>query len=399
MWHWDQGRLEYFQFNIIQKIAAFAINHDLKTIDRATLQTEIGLPFTPDDINYPPWRNYSRVFRLCLLVNVQSDRAIHTPVAELLSVPGKITSDEYFHFLACSFSDPTPALKNWLPSTYLRYPLLFALKYLLAMAATNIGNRVTIDTIIALYQSSNFKGDEDQDDFINLIRHSQHLISEFSKNKINKDMRRQSRESLLVLAQISYLHVTRNEIVISLHPEDATDAFNELSPISGTPQLDREMEIARLSSYFQGGSTNTFFDYPHTVVGEFEINGFAEGSKTRKTHIVIERNSGLLREYFLHNQASVCDLCCMDTQNSYPWAARILDLHHLLPLSCGTNVKTTGTVFSDLIPICPSCHRATHRYYDKWLNEHGCLDFSSKEQAHQVYNQMKSNFNGICYAP
>ena len=70
-------------------------------------------------------------------------------------------------------------------------------------------------------------------------------------------------------------------------------------------------------------------------------------------------------------------------------------MHHLLPLSSGTRVESKGTTFDDLVPICPNCHRAVHRFYDVWLNDNDKKDFKNMEEARVVYQEMKSNFSGL----
>ena len=78
MWNWDLGRLDYFQFDNLKKIARYALTHDLRLTDRAALVAATGLPFLPDDGRYPPWRNYSRVFRpsmICTERGTGSNRA------------------------------------------------------------------------------------------------------------------------------------------------------------------------------------------------------------------------------------------------------------------------------------------------------------------------------------
>ena len=83
---------------------------------------------------------------------------------------------------------------------------------------------------------------------------------------------------------------------------------------------------------------------------------------------------------------------------SYPWTERVMDLHHLLPLSSGTRVESTGTTFDDLVPVCPSCHRAVHRFYDRWLSSNDRKDFKSAHEALGVYNSMKQTFPGLIHA-
>lgn len=132
MWRFDQGRIEYFQFDEIRKVAKFCVAHDLKSTKRKPLVEATGLPFYPEDDDYPPWRNYSRVFRTAMLVANIGGVAQPTKVAQLLAMDGSVTSDDYFHFLAQTFTDPHPSFQEWSPTDNPRFPLLFAIKFLLA---------------------------------------------------------------------------------------------------------------------------------------------------------------------------------------------------------------------------------------------------------------------------
>ena len=60
MWSWDQGRLDYFQFDNLKKIARFALKHDLRAQEHDALVDAVGLPFSPKHEAYKPWRNYAR---------------------------------------------------------------------------------------------------------------------------------------------------------------------------------------------------------------------------------------------------------------------------------------------------------------------------------------------------
>ena len=54
MWRWDQGRLLYFQFDVLRDIAKTLVKFDNADISkcenlfRQTLVTETGMPFLPD---------------------------------------------------------------------------------------------------------------------------------------------------------------------------------------------------------------------------------------------------------------------------------------------------------------------------------------------------------------
>jgi hypothetical protein len=391
MWHWDQGRLAYFDFDALRTISRYVQAHDFKQATRTGLQAATGLPFAAP-ATHSPWRNYSRVLKLCLLVSEVQGVAQPTPVAALLAQTGTVTSDEYFHFLAQASTEPNPALEAWTPTAEFRYPLLFTLKYILSKAAVGTTPSATLDEIIGAYRVSGFAGHEDDTAFIGILGNDQayHQSGESAPDAL----RRQARESIKVLCQISYLHLKNNRVFINLDKKDALKAFGELNPIGGPRAADRDAEIRRLAGLFAGGSTLDFFDYPNTVVTEVVESGFQEGTKVQKTHVTIERNSGLRKAFFQANPTTVCDVCDLDTQQTYPWTERVMDLHHLLPLSSGTRVVGNATTFEDLVPLCPSCHRGVHRYYDNWFRTQQRRDFQSRDEAVAIYNQVKANFPG-----
>ena len=201
-----------------------------------------------------------------------------------------------------------------------------------------------------------------------------------------------------MIAQISYLHVRDSLITVSLNREDALEMFNALAPVVGPRAADGEAEIRRLAALFPDGAGEITFDYPNTIVNDAVDRGFREGSKVKKTHITIERNASLRRDFFAARPTVVCDVCELDTASTYPWTEGVMDLHHLLPLSSGTRVEEQGTTFDDLVPVCPSCHRAIHRFYDGWLASNASEDFTNSEEARQVYRAMKSAFPGLIHA-
>lgn len=392
MWHWDQGRLAYFQFDVLRQIANFVKKHDFKTANRIQLLAETGLNFSAPE-THSPWRNYSRILKLCLLVSEVNGIAQPTPVADVLSQAGTVTCDEYLHFLVSAFTEPSPALKNWRPDAEFRYPLLFSLKYLLTKVAIGQSSITSLDEIIGAYRISGFDGSETDEEFISIVRTDSSY--ENAGQSVNDDLRRQARESLKVISQISYLHIRSSEIILTLNAEDALNIFKDLFEISGTRATDREAEIRRLAALFKDGSTNITFDYPNTIVEEVVESGFREGSKVKKTHVTIERNTRLRKEFFRARPTAICDVCTLDTAKTYPWIDRIIDLHHLLPLSSGTRVEASGTTFDDLVPVCPNCHRAIHRFYDVWLDGNNKKDFKDTKEARAVYQEMKNQFSGL----
>ena len=395
MWHWDQGRLAYFQFDSIRKIASFVVGRDFKTASKEELFAATGLPFAAPE-SHDAWRNYSRILKLCLLVSEIDNIAVATPTAQLLSQPGAVTCDEYFHFLARAFTEPSPALRDWQRTADPRFPLLFALKYILTKVSLKADPVASRNEIIGGFIASGYDGSETDEQFIELIGNTEEY--EAVAIKVSKDnLFRQMNESLQVIAQISYLHTTQTRLIASINPGDAQEIFQDLQPVVGPRESDRNLEIQRLARLFVDGYSDISFEYPNTVIEDVVESGFSEGNRIKRTHLTIERNAGLRREFFLIRPTSVCDVCSLDTAKTYPWTERIIDLHHLLPLSSGTRVESKGTTFDDLVPVCPSCHRAIHRFYDHWLKSKKRKDFEDGLEAKTTYNEMKSQFPGVQY--
>jgi hypothetical protein len=394
MWRWDQGRTAYFQFDALRQISVFVERHNFKAAQRSVLLAETGLAFAAPG-THSPWRNYSRVLKLCLLVSEIGEVAQPTRVAHLLASPGTVTCDEYMHFLARAFTDPSPALEGWEPSTRCRFPLLFTLKYLLTKRAFLHEPVSTLSEIFGAYKLSGFVGDESEAAFIDAVR--RHKEYEIAGQKSQDDVR-QARESLKVIAQISYLHLEKSEVVLSLDAPSALSILKGLRPVQGQKADNRELELRRLASQFRVGADGNFSDYLNAAANDVIQSGFVEGNKVKKTHLVIERNNSLRNAFFNSHPSALCDVCSLDTKATYPWAKRVLDLHHLLPLSSGIQVKKFSTTLDDLVPVCPSCHRAVHRYYDQWLSREGLLDFPNEIQARVVYGDLKAGFRGAVHA-
>ncbi len=391
MWSWEQGRMPYFQYDTLRAMARCAIQHDFRNSPAAAIRAHTGLDFPPG--NYNPWRNYARLLKLCLIVREEDGCAVPTDVARILAQDGSVTCDEYLHFLAEVTTDPSPALSDWNSQDRIRYPLCFALRYILAKMSV-LGDPVSqINEIIGAYIDSQFVGSESDTDFVGLLNSNRDYVGLALAG--GSTAIRQARESIKFLCQISYLHCNQNEVTISLSTDDAVRIFAEVEPIEGDRLSDGNEEIQRIASLFKGGSVHDFFDYQATTVSNELDSGFVEGNKVKRSHIVIERNSRLRRLFFASLQTLVCDACLLDTKAKYPWTDGVLDMHHALPLSSGTRVdSTTGTLFEDLVAICPNCHRSIHRFYDIYLRGEGKSDFDDKAEAMRVYRNVKGMILG-----
>lgn len=387
MWHWDQGRLDYFELDNLKRIARFALTHDLKAEEHDALVNAVGLPFSPRRKYYKPWRNYARTFKSMGLVYQDGKIAKPTLITKLLADDGSITTDEYLHFLAQYTTSPSPALSGWRRDERIRYPLLFALKFLLARAAKGI-EQTKLSTVGLAYNSSGFTGEEGSDEFERLA----------VDDRRTGAMPRQPAESLRVLAQISYLSVAGDVISVSLSREDARDIFDQLVPLPGEPLADGNQEIKRRTDQFIAATSALELDYITSGISEIEAAGFepgttfAEGGKSRKTHLTIERNGKIREAFFSAHPSAICNFCGCDTRLRYPWAERILDVHHLLPLCSGARASERGTRLDDLVAVCPTCHRSVHRYYDRWLKKEKQKDFIDAAQAKNVYDEAKREY-------
>ena len=387
LWKWEQGRLEYFQFEELRKIAKFGVANDLRQATRSDLEVAVGLPFKPDDKAYRPWRNYGRLFQIAMIAIPHGlHEAKLTSLGKLLAEEGRVTTDEYLHFLAQATTQPSPALSDWDHTKPPRYPLLFALRFILARAAQHEPTTSISDIINSYYQSS-FRGGEGQERFLRILD----IDADVPLIPTGDD--RQARESIKVLAQLSYLTATKSEISVSLTASDAGNLFECLKPVRGPTCSNGAEEIDRRAELFLSANAEVETDYPRTMLSSISEAGFndvlQEGRRVRRTHVSIERNYMIRDMFFKQNPGHACDLCGMNTRQLYPWTDRLLEIHHLLPLCSGARTSMDGTLLEDLVANCPSCHRAIHRYYDKWLAQRNRIDFADAREAKFVYCEAK----------
>lgn len=393
MWRWDQGRLEYFNFENLRRIAVASSSIDLKTATNAELKRLTGLDFRPYQDAYPPWRNYSRVFKLMRIISDDGSSAVPTPVAKILARSGTVTGDEFLHYVACTHTQPSPAFKDWNHTATMRWPLLFSLKYLLSRKILDLPNECTINEIMKAYAVSRFIGTEGRNEFARIPK------QEIDNYELpDTDRVRQGRESIKFLAQLSYLVMPNGRVITAaMDHKRATIIFDKLRPISTEFLQDVSAQIHHLAYSF----TEEIWEEYNGGLTDREIiqeSGFQEGNKSEKTHLLIERNQFLRKEFFARYPKSTCDLCAIDTHATYPWSERVLDIHHLLPLSSGVEIGVDGTQFSDIRPVCPTCHRAVHSYYTGFLKRNQQPDFASKSQAIAAYREIKDSFEGVRFS-
>ena len=226
------------------------------------------------------------------------------------------------------------------------------------------------------------KGDERIDDFSKL-KSTGYLINPKS------DEYRQIREMIRFISQLSFLKWENPNLILDVeNSDDASKVADFFEPIKIIRKIDPAQEVLQLGGSSTGIPELTIKDRIDTNPNDIE---FSEGIKLRTSHLRRER-SGKLRElYFKHTKdQSHCNMCLIDTSKRYPWATHVLELHHLLPLASPIRVEKNSSSLKDLVGLCPTCHRATHKYYSIWFKENGLKDFRGYTEAKNIYLEAKS---------
>ncbi len=382
MWRWDQGRLLYFQFDVLRDIAKTLVKFDNADISqceelfRKTLVNETGMPFLPE--HYTIKRNYSRVFQCCFLATFVGNRLVVTDICRDLANPDgdmKTVDDYLFHYIG-KFRFPFPAFDHYNAAEQRVYPFCAILKYLLAKRELGVEAKLSLDDIFYYIIGNNCTGLEDIDHYKTLVP----VAYNYSDTE-----RRQIREMVIFISQFSLLKVHNGYLYLEEINENAKREMlnNFLKPENRPAKADRTEEFLEMTS-ISGKIAVPAFEVFTLDPADME---FIEGNKKRVEHFRVER-SGLLRKYYRQlNPRPVCCACGTDMSKRYPWTDYMLDIHHLLPLSSTVKISSVGTSLADIVGLCPSCHRAVHMYYRKWLQENGRADFHSREEAHDVFMQ------------
>ena len=190
---------------------------------------------------------------------------------------------------------------------------------------------------------------------------------------------------VIFISQLSILKVYDGYLYLDTIDECARNEVltRFLKPKNSFPRADRIEEFYEMASIPQKiviPTLEVFTSDPADIE-------FIKGNRKRAEHFRVER-SGLLRKYYRQmNPVPHCCACGMDTNVRYPWTEYLLEIHHLLPLSSTVAISSKGTSLTDIVGLCPSCHRAVHMYYRKWLKVNNQTDFKSKQEAHDVFMQ------------
>ena len=290
------------------------------------------------------------------------------------------TADDYLSLVTQRFRYPFPAFEDYDPAAPLCFPFCAVLKYLFARLTSPGLPPLTVETVGAFLIGNDCTGTESVAHYSSLSATS-HILS--------GDAKRQAREMLIFISQFSFLKWVGQTLILDLQAGSLPEAlFSIAAPDvlpSRTIRLEELLSRARLAAGYEPAEMPAI--EPESAA---EIE-FSEGQKVRRSHLRVER-SPLLRKVFFQTFAPVqCDMCRLDVASQYPWVSgSLLELHHLLPLSSALAVDKGGTLLTDVVPLCPTCHRGIHAYYRVWLNTEGRQDFADKPEARRIYEDAKS---------
>lgn len=379
-WRFDQGRLDYFQFDEIVHIAKalVVINGSVKpTLEQDSIRQVLSQyserPFLPS--NYTVWRNYKRVFACQLLATEIDGRIICTDLCKSIASNEGVDVDDYLSHFGKRFYYPSPIFEGYNVTDPQVFPVPAILKFIFSRYC-NLGVRsASIEDIASFLIANQVTGLEPITFYDSL-----------KPKEISLELR-QVRELVRFISQFSFLKWENPHLYIDI--EDKNEIFSvieQLEPIVSTRALDPGFEVLSM------GKT-----IPDISLGNYTIHKiesydseFSEGSKVRITHIRTERSLKLKDFYFKYSDnPEICTMCSLDTNKKYPWAPHIIEIHHLLPLSSPIRVENAKTSIKDVVGLCPTCHRATHKYYNGWLKANDRKDFSSYEEAHEVFYEAK----------
>jgi hypothetical protein len=381
MWRWDQGRLLYFQFDVLKSIArvlvkfdGIKITTDCEAIFRDTLMTEVNMPFAPN--HYTILRNYKRVFECAFLATVVNKHLIVSDYCRELAKPdGKFDNvDDFLLNYINKFRFPFPAFDNY-DNVQLRvYPFCAIIKYLISLSKKRLQASISLDDIFHVIIANNCTGLEDIDYYSKLS------AKDYNFTETEK---RQLREMIIFISQLSILKVYDGQLWLDIsNPTAILELIDKfLVPIDSTPKNERSEEFFELTK-ISGDIILPIIEVFASDVSDIE---FIEGKRKRVEHFRIDR-SPLLRKYYRErNNKPICSMCNIDVSVKYPWTDYMLDIHHLLPLSSSIAITNKGTSLDDIVGLCPTCHRSIHIYYSKFLKKNGQDDFHSRTEAMNVY--------------
>lgn len=386
LWRWDQGRLGYFEYDEILKISQALASFDGHTLPSADEPDTLRSAFIKyTTLDFPSgtntlWRNYGRVFGLQMLAANVKGLLVCTELCRKIA-KGLVSPDDYFLHFSTRFYYSHPAFQGYSPSSPQVFPVCAIIKLLIAKFINKQPAFTTIEEIADLIVGNNLNGTEPVSAYTSLPN---------TEHKFDATHERQIREFVIMFSQLSFLKWDSGKLFLdALNPDEIIQIESVISPALRPRNNDPALELIQLGS-----------DYSDFCVGDVSTGiaasvfdqEFTEGTKSSVTHLRSERSAKLRELYFEHTtNPTLCNMCSMDTHVRYPWADRIIELHHLLPLSSPIKIVMEKTSLKDLVGLCPSCHRATHKYYSTWLKKKSLKDFSNFAEALGVYQEARTS--------
>lgn len=314
------------------------------------------------------------MFQCSLLARQDGEKLRVSDLCHWLASDTEASSNDYFFFVTNHFRLPFPAFNNYNETAKRVYPYCAILKFLLARRHTGTRPSISLDEALQYVVANDCTGLEP--------------LSYYAKLRARPTPftdieRRQVRELLLFISQLSFLEVFEGQLVLDVESEAQSQAIlSALSPWQRAPEIDRTAEFFALSAtsgiplqLSLPQSTATAVDYPLVQ----------EGERCQRMHYSIERSPIVRTFYPKAHPEPICQACHNDMSEHYPWTDYLLDIHHLLPLSSPLRITLRGTSLTDVVGLCPTCHRAIHMFYRQWLHDQGHRDFATNEEARHVY--------------
>ncbi len=413
-WSLDQGREQYLDLNLMRRIAGLLLASDGAHLVRpdplTSLQVATGL-FTlpPGKPDYTVWRQYARYFRDMLLAAKVGGKMGHLHVTDMCrwlagQLPGGApTVDEYLIHLACRFYSPPPSSSSYSPTAPRVFPVCALMRFMwsrIGFIPSSSASQVTVplEDIFSFVVGNNCVGNEPVD-YYRSLRPTGYTPAQ--------TIRRRTREFLNLVAQLSFVvwEADQNELTCDFSGFMGQPADAVFTPVIAAQNVDADLEVLSLGSLRgvprPGRARPTTPTAPPSLVPMEPVTDvdatFVEGKRKRITHLRIERNPKLRNVYFRYLSAMglqlQCDICGLRATAQYPWVSsdqQLLEVHHLLPLASAVAVGASGTVLSDLVPLCPTCHRAVHAFYRATLTVARVDDFPDKAAAVAAYQAAKS---------
>ena len=391
-WRWDQGRLEYFRYEALKKMAPVLVRHDGQSLGDANSNAKkelieaTGLPFSPD--NYSVKRNYKRMLECSLLATFEGNNIIVSDICRDLASGQSLIKNEndYISELERRFRYPFPAFKNYSVEQELVFPFIAVSKLLISRAIKNSSDSalVSVDDVAGCLIANNVTGFEDLSFYLSLKKGPSDFLTDSE--------RRQIRELIRVLGlKNSFSFNTRCGLSLSNRGRDSRPLekqFDELIPRVTTLDVPNKLiDFLTIASADNASPTgqNTL---NANGEAEFDANAYyQEGARHTRWSNQIERDPRVRSRYIELHPEAICEACHVNQQKQYPWTSYLLQIHHLFPLKSYGKKAISITDANDVVGLCPSCHAAIHEYYSRYLTDNSKNDFSSKEEALEVYKR------------